>query len=319
MAQPTATFSSYDQVGIREDLTDVIHDVSPSDTPFYSAIGKTKAMQAFHEWQTDSLRASAANAHIEGDDDNAVARTATTRLGNYCQIMKDTVSIPGSDDTTDKAGRAKEMDYQVVKAGKALRLDAEKALLDNNAYVAGSDVLARELAGVPAWLTTNTEFEVNTGADPVTIGSTARTDDGTPVAFSQGRLNTVLQSIWENSTNDKNLMVLMSAFQATKALAFTGNNAQRATIAAKDATVANIIDVYMTPWGVVDFVLSREVRPRDVLVLDTSMWKLAMKRGWQSYELGKTGDNTKKSILAEFTLEACNEASSGGVFDNTTS
>lgn len=319
MAQPTATFSSYDQVGIREDLTDVIHDVSPSDTPFYSAIGKTKAMQAFHEWQTDSLRASAANAHIEGDDDLATARTATTRLGNYCQIMKDTVSIPGSDDTTDKAGRAKEMDYQVVKAGKALRLDAEKALLDNNAYVSGSDVLARELAGVPAWLTTNTEFETNTGADPVTIGSTARTDDGTPVAFSQSRLNTVLQSIWENSTNDKNLMVLMSAFQATKALGFTGNNAQRATIAAKDATVANIIDVYMTPWGVVDFVLSREVRPRDVLVLDTSMWKLAMKRGWQSYELGKTGDNTKKSILAEFTLEACNEASSGGVFDNTTS
>lgn len=318
MAQPTNTFSSYDQVGIREDLTDIIHDVSPADTPAYSSMGKTKAMQSYHEWQTDILRSSADNAHLEGDDDVAVARTPTVRLGNYTQILKDTVSIPDSDPSTDKAGRGGEMDFQIVKAGKALRLDAERAILSNTARVAGSDVVARKLAGVPAWLYTNTVFESgSSGADPTGDGTNARTDDGVPVAFSQTRLNTCLQSIWENSNGERDLTVLLNAFQMTKALTFTGNNNQRATIQADSGKVANIIDVYMTPWGAVDFVMSREVRPRDVLVLDLSMWKIAMKRGWQSYELGKTGDNTKKSLVAEFTLEACNQRASGGVFDNT--
>lgn len=109
MAQPTNTFDSYDAVGIREDLSDVIHDVSPEDTPFYSACGKSKARNTYHEWQTDALRSSAANAHIEGDETTAEARTATTRLGNYTQIFKNAVIIPGTDEGLDKAGRAKEM------------------------------------------------------------------------------------------------------------------------------------------------------------------------------------------------------------------
>lgn len=320
MAQPTNTFSSYDMVGIREDLTDVIHNVSPSDTPFYSSVSKTKATSRFHEWQTDALRTAAANAHLEGDDDVAVARTATTRLGNYSHIFKDVISVSGTEDGLNKAGRSDEMDYQVMKAGKELRLDVEKALLDNNARVAGSDVVARELAGVPAWLYTNTDFQSgSSGADPTGDGTDARTDDGTPTAFSSTKLNTVLQSIWENSNGERNLTCMLNAFQMTKALTFTGNNNQRATIPATAGKVANIIDVYMTPWGTVDFVMSRQIRARDVLVLDYGMWKIPVLRSWATTNLAKTGDNEKKELLVELTLEACNEKASGGVFDNTTS
>lgn len=320
MAQPTNTYSSYDQVGIREDLTDVIHDVSPSDTPFYSSIAKTKATSRYHEWQTDALRTAAANAHIEGDDDVAVARTATTRLGNYTQIFKDVIAVSGTDEGLKKAGRGDEMDYQVVKAGKELKLDVEKALLDNNARVAGSDTVARELAGAPAWLYTNTDFQSgNGGADPTGDGTDARTDDGTPTAFSSTKLDAVLQSIWENSNGERNLTCMLNAFQMTKALTFTGNNNQRATIQAEAGKVAKVIDVYMTPWGTVDFVMSRHIRARDVLVLDYGMWKCANLRSWQTTQLAKTGDNDKKELLVELTLEACNEKANGGVFDNTTS
>ena len=79
MAQPTNTFDSYDAVGIREDLEDIIYDVSPEETPFYSACAKVKATNTFHEWQTDSLRSSASNANIEGNEITADARTATSR------------------------------------------------------------------------------------------------------------------------------------------------------------------------------------------------------------------------------------------------
>ena len=120
MAQPTNTFDSYDMTGLREDLSDVIYDVSPSETPFYSACAKVKATNTYHEWQTDALRASAANAHVEGDDTAAEARTATSRLGNYTQIFKNAVTISGTDDGLNKAGRAKEMAYQILKVNFGL-------------------------------------------------------------------------------------------------------------------------------------------------------------------------------------------------------
>lgn len=321
MAQPTNTFDSYDQVGIREDLSDVIFNVDPFETPFYSSVSKTKATNTYHEWQTDSLRSSAANAHIEGDDTAAAARSATTRLGNYTQIFKDAVITTGTDEGLDKAGRGAEMAYQIMKVAKEQKLDIEKALLDNNARVAGNSTTARELAGVPAWLVTNTTNETgNFGADPTGDGTDARTDDGTPVAFSQARFDATMQSIWENSGGSaRSYTCMMNPFQMNVALDFVGNNNQRATVQASGNKVINVVDVYQTPWGTVDFVMSREMRARDVLILDTSKWKVAVLRATKNTPLAKTGDSDKRQVITELTLEACNEKASGGVFDNTTS
>lgn len=317
MAQPTNTFDSYDSVGIREDLEDVIYDISPEETPFYSGSAKVKVTQSFHEWQTDSLRASAANAHIEGDDTTAEARTATTRLGNYTQIFKNAVVIPGSDDGTDKAGRAKEMAYQVMKIAKEQKLDIEKALFANNARVAGNSTTARELAGAPAWLITNVDFQSgNLGANPTGDGTDARTDDGTPTAFSQAKFDTVMQSIWENG--GKPDCVYLSAFQMNKALGFTGNNNQRSTITASDGRVIKHMDVYVTPWGTVEFMPTRENRSRDVFIMQKDMWAVGVKRATKNEPLAKTGDNEKRQVVTELTLVCRNEAASGGIFDNTT-
>ena len=324
MAQPTNTFDSYDAAGIKEDLQDVIYDISPDETPFYSRCAKASASNTLHEWQTDALRASAANAHIEGDDTTAEARTATTRLGNYTQIFKNAVSIPGTDDGLDKAGRGKEMAYQVMKVAKEQKLDIEKALFDNNARVAGDSSTARELAGVPAWLTTNTEFESGaSGADPTGDGTDARTDDGTPVAFSQTRFDTVMQSIWDNG--GKPNTVYLSSFQMNKALGFTGNNNQRSTVQVPRGGrngvtfVSNDMDIYITPWGSVAFQMSRECRGRDVFIMQDDMWKVGVLRPTRNTPLAKTGDNEKRQVVTELTLCAANEASSGAVYDNTTS
>ena len=298
----------------------MIYDVSPEDTPLLSKCKKVKASNTYHEWQTDALRASAANAHIEGDDTTADSRSATSRLGNYTQIFKNAVIIPGTDSGLNKAGRAKEMAYQILKIGKEQKLDIEKALFANNARVAGNRTTARELAGVPAWLVTNTVNETgNTGADPTGDGTDARTDDGTPVAFSQARFNTAMQSIWDNGGTPDT--VYLSSFQMNVALGFTGANNQRSTIRAKRGSneVINHMDVYVTPWGTVEFMPSRENRSRDVLIMQSDMWKVAELRGTKAEALAKTGDNEKRQLVTELTLECCNEKASGGVFDNTTS
>lgn len=318
MAQPTNTFDSYDAVGIREDLQDVIYDISPEETPFYSGMAKVKAANTYHEWQTDSLRASAANAHIEGDDTTAEARTATSRLGNYTQIFKNSVVIPGTDAGLKKAGRAKEMAYNVMKIAKEQKLDIEKALFDNNARVAGNSTTARELAGAPAWLITNVDFQSGVGgANPTGDGTDARTDDGTPTAFSQTKFDSVMQSIWENG--GKPDCVYLSAFQMNVALGFVGNNNQRSTVTGDDGKVIKHMDVYVTPWGTVEFIPTRENRGRDVFIMQKDMWAAGVLRPTKNEELSKTGDNEKRQVVTELTLVCKNEAASGGIFDNTTS
>ena len=315
MAQPTNTFDTYDSVGIREDLSDIIYNVSPEETPFMSKSAKTTAKNTLTEWQTDSLRASAANAHIEGDATTAEARTATTRLGNYTQIFKNAVVVSDSDDSVDNAGRSKEIAYQTLKIAKEQKLDIEKALFDNNARVAGSATAARELAGAPVWLTSNT-VKGSGGADANGTGTNARTD-GALTAFSQTKFDTVMQSIWESGGNPDT--VYLSAFQMNKALGFTGNNNQRSAVQAGDERVIKSLAVYVTPWGSVEFMPSRENRSRDVFIMQDDMWEIATLRGTKNVALAKTGDNTTRQVVTELTLCAKNQAANGGIFDNSIS
>ena len=318
MAQPANTFDSYDQVGIREDLSDVIHNITPEATPFFSKCGKTTANNTLVEWQTDTLRNSAANAHIEGDATAAQAATATVRLNNRTQIFKNAVIVSDTDEGLNKAGRQREMAYQIIKIAKEQKLDIEKALFDNNAKVAGNASTARELAGAPSWLVTNVNFvSASSGANPTGDGTDARTDSGAPTAFSQAKFDAVMQSIWENGGEPDT--VYLSAFQMNVALGFTGNNNQRSQVQASDERVIKSLAVYTTPWGTIEFMPSRENRSRDVFIMQDDKWEIATLRPTKNTELAKTGDNTQRQIVTELTLCAKSEKANGIIADNTTS
>jgi len=316
MAQPDNSFDSYDAVGIRENLENVIYDVSPEETPFYTTCKKVKATNTYHEWQTDTLRASGANAHIEGDATTAEARTATTRLGNYTQIFKNAVVIPDTDKGLDKAGRASEMAYQTLKIAKEQKLDIEKALFDNNARVAGDATTARELAGTETWFTSTIQNRGTGGAHAAGTGADARTD-GTQTAFTQAKFDAIMQNCWDKGGKPDS--VYLSAYLMNLALAFTGNNNQRSTVQAGDAKVIKSLDVYVTPWGTIEFIPSRENRGRTVHVMQDDMWAVAVLRGTKNVELAKTGDNSTRQVVTELTLVAKNEASSGLGVDFSTS
>ena len=309
MAQLSNTFDSYDAVGIKEDLSDVIYNITPDDTPFYSACKKTKAKNTLVEWQTDTLRSSGANAHIEGDETAFEAATATTRLNNRTQIFKNAVIIADTDEGLTKAGRAKEMAYQTLKIAREQKLDIEKALFENNAAVAGDASTARELAGLGAWVKTNTN-KATDGADNA-IGA-ARTD-GTDRDFTQTQFDDVMQKVWTSGGNPDR--VYLSPTNMNIALTFTGGGNSRRNIDAARETVYNSVDVYVTPWGTVEFTPSRECRGDDVYILQSDMWEVAVLRGTKNTEMAKTGDATKRQVVTELTLCAKNEASSGLVAD----
>ena len=157
MTLVTNAFSQYDAVGNREDLTDMIYDISPKETPFTSMIGKGKATNVLHEWQTDSLTAaSSSNAQLEGDTVSAAARTATTRVQNYCQISYKAFAITGTQEATNKAGRDSEMAYQTMKAGAELKRDVEAVITQNQGYLSGATTTARKTRSLESFLTSNT-------------------------------------------------------------------------------------------------------------------------------------------------------------------
>lgn len=312
MAQPAATFATNDMVGIREDLSDVIYDISPTETPFLSAVAQSEAKARLHEWQTDVLAAASNNAAIEGDNAPATAATATSRLNNRTQISTKDARVSGSARAVDTAGRADELDYQILKRGRELKRDMETALLANKAKVTGTDILASELAGVPAWITTNTDFGA-TGADPTGDGTDARTD-GTQRAFTEAQLKIVLRSSWDAGGNADRLMV--GAFNRQIASTF---GAATKFQKAEDKTINASFDVYDSDFGELRIEPNRFMRSRDALILQTDMWGVAFLpgRNMVSFDLAKTGDTDARQILSEYTLVAKNEKASAIVADLT--
>jgi len=309
-----AIYNAHDAIGQREDLTDVIANISPTETPFQSSIGKTKATAVYHEWQTDSLAAATTNnAAVEGADASDATLSPTVRLGNYTQILQKTIKVSGTLDTVNKAGRKSEKAYQLAKASAEIKRDLETILLANQGRSAGSsNSTARKMAGLLSWLTTNTSV-VTSSNNPTTIGVSTRTD-GTQRTFTEQLLKDAVASVFTSGGNPKVLMVGPSGKQ--KVSSFAGIAAQR-YMAPSDTptTIIGAADVYMSDFGSMSVVPNRFMRARDALVLDPEYAALAYLRPFQTNELAKAGDSDKTQLLVEATLEVKNEAAHALIAD----
>ena len=311
-----ATFQTYQSIGNREDLSDVIYSISPTDTPIMSSIGKTKATAVYHEWQTDSLAANTtANALVEGATASDITVSPTTRLGNYTQIVGKTVMVSGTLEAVDKAGRKSEKAYQLAKISSEIKRDMETIITANQGQSAGNSTTARTLGALLSYIKSNTSKNGTsvTGVDPVTVGVSTRTD-GTTRTFTEAMLKTVIASVFTNGGTPSTLFV--SPTQKQVVSGFTGLAAQRYQVPTNgQATILAGADLYQSDFGVLSIVPDRFMRTRDALILDPEYAALAYLRPFQTNELARVGDAEKTQILAEFTLEVRNEAAHGGVFD----
>ena len=101
-------YTTYDQVGKAEDVSDIITNITPTDTPFTSMIKSEKVNARVFEWQEDSLPNAADNKAVEGAEFTNVARTPTTLRTNNTQILTDTFEVTATADSIRLHGRAKE-------------------------------------------------------------------------------------------------------------------------------------------------------------------------------------------------------------------
>lgn len=311
-----ATFQTFQSVGNREDLSDIIYSISPTDTPILSSIGKSKATAVYHEWQTDSLAANTTNnALVEGASASDATLSPTTRLGNYTQIVGKTIMISGTLESVDKAGRKSEKSYQLAKASSELKRDMETIITANQGQTAGNASTARTLGSLLSYIKSNTSKNGTsvTGVDPVTVGVSTRTD-GTTRAFTEAMLKDVVAKVFTSGGTPSAMFV--SPAQKQVVSAFTGLAAQRYQVPTSgQATILAGADLYQSDFGILSINPNRFMRSRDALILDPEYAALAYLRPFQTNELARVGDAEKTQILAEFTLEVRNEAAHGGVFD----
>ena len=314
-----AGLTTYDTTGIREDLSDIIYNISPTDTPFMSGIGKTKATNAKYEWQTDSLGAVAANAAVEGAAISYGSLTSTTREFDYTQISTKAIQVTGTDDAVNTAGRNTELAYQVAKAAKEIKRDMENALLSNTAKAVGDNTTARTLGGLPTWISTN----VSAGAGGSGAGSGAARTNGTQRAFTETLLRSALKDTWVSGGNPN--VIMLNGFNKQKLSFFTGGATRFDK--AEDRRLMTSIDVYESDFGTMQVTPNRWIRKtaasakrgQDVYLLEMDFWAVAFLRDFKLQNPAQTADADQRFMVVEYTLEAKNEASSGMVTDVTPS
>lgn len=311
MAIVTNTFTSYDAIGIREQLSDIITNIAPTQTPFLSMCKKGKATNSFFEWQTDTLAAAAANAQIEGNDITSfTAVTPTVRIGNRTQISSKNFILSGTEQAVTKAGRKDEIAYQIMLNGKALKRDMERALTQNSTAVTGSTSVARQTRGLEGYVGgTN----VSLGASGVAAASSTNTaaTDGTQRTFTEAMLKDAWQQAFTQGGDPDVLMVGPTQKQTVST--FTGNATRMDK--SEDQKVYAAVSVYVGDFGQIKVIPNRFQRARTAFLLESDKFQVNYLREFQVEQLAKTGDAEKRLLVVEYGLQSYQEAASAAIRD----
>ena len=350
MAQANNTFDRYD-VGnnVREDLSDIIYNISPTEVPAQSNFGRGTSQQTYKEWQIDVLTAAAENAHVDGDEFAGELLSKAARVGNYHQISRKDLVISRRANIVNKAGRKAEVAYQIAKLGKELRRDVEFSICARHEAVPGSvtvsnagaqtAAVAMQAAGIPSWIITNaTMGSTASGATSAQAGTkptmsvagppregypNAAGTVGTPaIALTESSLLNTVRNCYQQGGNPNMVMVPPTLKQGLSNYLFTDANARVATQYQEQGsnprsgiTVVGAVDVYVTDFSVIDIVPNRfqadSASATEVFVLDTEYWEVSYLDGYKTETIAKIGDHERRMLLVDWTLCSKNEAASG--------
>jgi len=318
MAKRANMFASHEQVGVREDLSDMIYNIDPTETPVVSAIGVDNegGGNTLFDWQIDSLDTpDKDNAKIEGEDAAAAALGATTRLNNWMQISDKVYGVTGTSRALNGAGRGDELDYQRLKKGVELRKDIEAVLTgQHTAKQAGTDSVARLTANFAAWLTSN--VQLGGTATPATGDGTDVPVVGTDVVFDEAQLSLALQNAW--TLGAKPSLCFMPASLKVVANGFLGR-ADHVRSVDSDNVVYGNVDVYVNEFGTVEMIPCRDIEAKTIYGIDPEFAGVKYLRQYATEELAKVGDSDREQMIVEYGLKVNNEAAHFALYARTAS
>jgi hypothetical protein len=299
MAQASAVLT-YDAIGNREDLTDVIATITRNETPIYSTLEKVSARATLHEWQIDTLSTGNVNHAIEGADFAFAYPAYRSRVNNHTQIFTKSVEVSETQRAVSVAGLDDEFAYQLEKRMKEIATDIEKALITGTGST-GASGTARDLHGILGFMTTNVETGTGTSTTEV---------------LTEGMYNNALQTIWAAGGRPDTTYV--NGFQKRKISSFSSNNTRFMNVDS-EGELKNSISVYESDFGRQRIELDPFMTTSVVAILQKDMWKVAQLRPLKVVDVATVGDAKRGALVTELTLEARNEASSGQITGLSTS
>jgi hypothetical protein len=204
--------SSYNTVGQREDLSDVLTILEPESTPFVSMANKATASGTFFEVQVDDLSTANFDGVNEGEDvtafDNKAANRA--RIGNYIQKFRRTYAVSDIAELVDTAGVANEFAASEAKAVREIKRDLEAAVCSAQDRQADSGAGAPyKTRGMFKWL--------GVGGQPSDVPAFAQNvANDTTGTQTEATFNSVLQELYEANGMPGGQLTLIAGPQLKK-------------------------------------------------------------------------------------------------------
>lgn len=336
--QPTDTYDAYDAgTSNREDLADIIYNIAPTETPFLMGAQRGTATNKKHEWLVDDLETSAGNLQIEAEDYAGEARTQPVRLHTYTQISAKALTVSGTQEVIDKAGRKSEIAYLLALQAKEIKRDMERQIVglmsttDATAFggVAGESyplspgtpggASARSTGCLRAWYETNTSLGVggvDNGHSIQQPDDDDNTSEGTPRALLESQVKAMIRDAWTEGGNPTT--IITNPFNKQAMSAFTGGTTRFDH--SEDKRLVTAIDIYVSDFGEHRIIPDRFLKNENsdtalVHILDMNYWCIDYLRPFQQTPLAKTGDSEKRLLLVEWALVSKNEKASAVVAD----
>ena len=282
-----AMLRTYDVATNREDLSDIVTNISPTDTPVLSMLPTAKATNTLHENQKDSLAAAGENAQLEGVEFSPEDQHAPERINNIEQIFVKWPYVSDTQRAVNTSGIQDLYNYNVTQKLKEIANDIEWAFMNGERQV-GNAATPRKMDGMPACITTHSTDLAGADMD----------EDG---------YNGMLETVWQGGGKPDHTITNSTLKRVISS--FVGGSTKN--IEAKGKKIINTVEVYESDFGIQTMVLERYIPVNRLVVMQKDLWATAWLRKTKHEPLAKTGDSTKGKIIAEVTLEPKNEAGNG--------
>lgn len=292
---------SYDTVGTVEDISDIITNIAPDDTPLLTLFGgKGKADNTTVSELTDALPQPQNAPQLEGSDYTADEVDARGLIDNHTQIFDRVFFITTTQQAVKKHGVKDEVLYQLDKYMKGIAVDLEAVLVTSDSTTKHTASVPGRMGGVPYFNTVNV------------IDAATRTPPG---VFDEEGFNDAIELAWSAGGNPK-LAVMTMKEKRTANRTFNAGTEKTRTQKEKKAVAP--LDFYESDAGVIKLLphrmINREVHAttgvlgalktsgRRVEIIDPQYFKPAFLIPFHVEELGKKGKRFEKAITGEVTL-----------------
>lgn len=290
-----AIVTTYDDGNRLEDVLGMVIMLSPTDTPFISGIGKTRAKNTIHQWPENSLETrndatvATNDTVIEGASQSFVAPTPPSRVVNLTQILSRQFAVSSTEQWVQGAGVDNSYTFAQQKALMELGNVMEHVYL-RSSLASGNVTVKRRMAGAMNFVTTNATA-VASGTKLTEsffngLGELCYTQGGRPNEVYVGaRLKRQISSFTAGSTKN---------------------------IASEDKRLVLSTDIYESDFGVMKVMLCRDMPVsltavgNGLLMIDSTKFKMAVgepARILSESEVAQSVHGKQGIVRSEGTLE----------------